>query len=167
MKEIAIKYKDTDRQLELYKFLGDHFVGSLASSSEDGVELATIFFVNSKCELYFKSRTESAHSRNLKVSNKVAFSAYSHLSNYKVKYGVQAKGFVDRILDQKLMSDVVNSYGAAFEGSGAKLPSISELCSQSISSTFYRLTLTEFKIVDEGGPENRTMLSYEKISDLH
>ncbi len=152
------------RSTEVQEFLKKQFTGSLATISDNSeADIAIVFFVSDKNELYFKSRTTSTHSENIKIQNEVAFSCYSHDSNYSWKYWVQIHGKVERIYDTNLMTKVVFLYSQRFVGSGKKLPSIETLCQEDCWSTFYKLIINEFKIVDEGPDGNNTMGEYQQI----
>lgn len=150
---------------ELLTFLDNQFIGNLATSDGDSLNLVTIFYVRyNKC-LFFKSRTTSVHSLHVEKNKKIVFTAYSHDSNYSDKYGVQIKGSATRITDHETMKMAVNLYSERFDGAGAKLPSIEELCSPEIKSTFYKLEIDSFKIIDEEKTRgiDRTMSGYETI----
>jgi len=149
---------------EVEDFLNKHFVGSLSSSMNNIPDIAIIFFVYIDWRICFKSRTTSKHSLNIKSNNTVAFSCYSHSSNYSDKYGIQIHGQVSRIRDEIFMKDTVSLYEEKFPWSGKKLPEIKILCSDDINSTFYQLEIWSFKIVDEWPHGNNTMTEYLKVT---
>jgi len=155
--------RDDNRRVELASFLAFEFIASMATLGKGMANLNTVFYIHNNFELYFKSKTTSGHSNNLKNTQKVSFAIHANDSSYKAKYGVQLIGLVSRITNEPTMTKVVDIYSKKFEGAGAKLPSIKELCSDEIKSTFYKFVIEEFKIVDEDSIENRTMLEYEKI----
>jgi len=162
MNNILDAFRNDNRKKELNKFLSSMNIGNLSSSGQGIAELAIIFYVFDGTNIYFKSRTTSNHSNNLKTNEKASFTAYFQNSNYKTKYGAQLRGRVKQILNEELMQKVVKLYGETFDGSTAKLPSIKELCSSEIQSTFYQFSIDQFKIVDENQEQNRTMLKYEE-----
>lgn len=67
--------------------------------------LCTVFYVsNDQRTLYFKSRTESAHSRQFMKDSSAAVAIYSPGSNYSAKAGVQTQGVVRRVKSIKEMT---------------------------------------------------------------
>lgn len=149
--------------LELENFLTEHYVGSISTSRNNTPDIAIIFFVYIDQKLYFKSRVMSHHSENIVDQPLSAFACYSHDSDYSKKYGIQAHGKIQRVLDEALMKHIVSLYSEKFPGSWAKLPSMRNLCSQDISSTFYEFDIHSFKIIDEWWDGNHTMLEYLNI----
>lgn len=154
-------FRKENRADELREMIKSNFMASLATTTGERAEIATIFYVFDGNHLYFKSRTSSVHSINIEKINKVSISVYSHNSTYEAKYGFQLHGVVEKITDTITMEKVVGLYSNAFKGSGDKLPSIQELCAPEIKSTFYKLAIQEFKITDEDKSTNRTMLTYD------
>lgn len=155
--------RSDDRREELNRFLTSTYVGSLATAGVDGVSVATIWFVSKDGILYFKSRTASGHSHHAKTNPSCMIAAYAHNSNYNDKYGVQIKGDVERVLELNEMGLVTELYESSFAGSSKKLPSLEELCSADVASTFYKFTCRAFKITDETSDGNRTMNEYRDI----
>jgi len=153
-----------DRSVELIDFLSKHDTGCLATSDGANPFAAVAFFVYEFGNLVFKSRTASGHSTHLRSNVNASFAVYNHGSTYDAKYGAQLLGTASRIREPRLMQRAVELYGERFAGSAAKLPSIEELCSDGIASTFYHFAIARFKIIDEDKTCNRTMLAYE---DFH
>ena len=149
MKEFKEDIRNENRKQEVCNFLPNMYTANLASTNKDNVDLAIIFYVFDGENIYFKSRTTSAHSTNFNNNNNSSLNVYFEDSNHKSKYGIQLKGKVNQIFDENIMKKVVDLYEKNFEGSSLKLPSIKELCSKDINSTFYQFTINKFKIVDE------------------
>lgn len=152
--------RSDDRREELRRFLASTYVGSLATACVDDVSVATIWFVFNDGVLYFKSRTESGHSYHAKANPNCMIAVYAHKSNYTDKYGVQMRGSVERVLEMHEMDLVTRLYESSFSGSSKKLPSLEQLCSADIASTFYKFTIRAFKITDETSEGNRTTNEY-------
>lgn len=152
--------RSDDRREELSRFLASSYVGSLATADVNGASVATIWFVFKDGILYFKSRTASHHSLQTTANPSCMIAAYAHSSNYDEKYGVQIKGEARRVLELSEMDLVTKMYESSFAGSSKKLPSLEELCSTNIASTFYKFAISAFKITDETSAGNRTMADY-------
>jgi uncharacterized protein YhbP (UPF0306 family) len=111
--------------------------------------------------LYYKSRTESAHSKALSNNSKISVAIYDHSSSYSSKAGVQLKGKVSRVTDLFEMTKVVKMYSDSFVGAGAKLQDIPELISVYVKSTMFKIEVEEAKMVDSSN--GLEMLEYIKI----
>ena len=150
-----------NRSVELTEFLSHEDTGCLGTT--DGIDAFTaiVFYVYENGRLYFKSRTGSNHSTHLRSHPQASFAVFLKSSTYDSKYGAQLLGRARRIQETDTMQRVVKLYGECFAGATAKLPSIKELCSDEIASTFYQFEIEKFKIIDEDGTRNRTMLNYE------
>ncbi len=163
MIRIIKTFRNEDRKIEIRDFLQNHFIASLASQGTDIPEIAIVFYVFNGDAIYFKSRTTSSHSKNISNFNSVSLSIYSHESNYETKYGVQINGIASIIKNTNIMKDAVDLYCAKFKGASDKLPTIDDLCSKAIQSTFYQIKVTKFKIIDEDKSTNNTMLNFENF----
>jgi len=155
--------RNDDRVRELMWFLGVIDKASLATTDGIMPAIATIFVVHDQADVFFKSRTASHHSKNVQESPRAALAAYLEGSSYDAKFGAQLVGTVSRIRDVPMMQRCVDLYAARFAGSAAKLPSLEELCSDEVASTFYRFRIEAFKIVDEDKVQNRTMLTFVSL----
>jgi len=111
--------------------------------------------------LYYKSRTESSHSKALNTNPKISVAIYDHTSSYSLKAGVQLKGRVSRVTDLFEMTKVVKMYSDSFVGAGVKLQDIPELISAYVKSTMYKIEVDEAKMVDSSN--GIEMLEYIKI----
>jgi len=162
-------FRDDNRSVELTKFLSHQNTGCLATTDGTDAFTAIIFFVYDDGRLFFKSHTTSNHSTHLCSNTKASFGVYLETSTYEAKYGAQLLGKATRVRDAKTMQLVVQLYSDRFSGSAAKLPSIQELCSENIASTFYQFTIEKFKIIDEDKvhAHKHTMLDYKKFQNSH
>src|SRR4051812_1913699 len=107
MRDIGVKRSD-NRIEELVGFLQRTNIGCLATAGADGLAcIAIIFFVYADGNVYYKSRTASAHSVNLSRAPHASMAIFDPNSTYKTKYGAQLKGRVTRIRDVDYMNKVV------------------------------------------------------------
>ena len=155
--------RQEDRSEELLDFLSQTTTGSLATAGEQTADVCTFYFARIGSNLIFKSRTTSQHSINISKNNRVHVVVHDPSSNYQSKYGVQLQGTVERILDVSFMEQAVLEYDRIFTGAAKKLPSVEELCSPDVSSTFYSFRIKSFKITDETPDKNRTILDFRDL----
>lgn len=122
---------------------------TLGTVVEGKAHLSTVFYVtNDFKNLYFKSRTQSEHSKSLKDNPYAAVSIYTPHSNYNEKSGIQTQGKVVRVTTLEEMAKAVSLYIKAFQGSEKKFEAIPELLSEFVKSTMYRYTIEKFKVLD-------------------
>ena len=126
-----------------------NFIMSLGSVQNGEPRMCIVFYVtNDNKTLYFKSRTESDHSKSF-ADNPIASGAIYHPdSNYSVKSGVQMIGKVERVRSVKEMTKAVKMYGKSFKGSEKKFEAIPTLVADFVKSTMYKFTIDKVKFVD-------------------
>lgn len=131
------------------KFIKDRFIMVVGVSDHTTPSLFTAFYVTDDAHtLYYKSRTQSNHSRIVATNPTVAVVIYDHQSSYSKKAGIQATGVVERVQGLSEMGRAVELYSRAFKGSGEKFAALPELVSEFVKSTLYKITLQTIKMVD-------------------
>jgi uncharacterized protein YhbP (UPF0306 family) len=90
---------------------------SLATSDEAGVPHATplFYFMEDDLSLYWFSSQDSAHSRNLKRSGKVAVSVYRPSEHWQEICGVQMSGVAAPVTDRQRRKAVTRLYVNRFQ----------------------------------------------------
>jgi len=100
--------------------------------------------------LYFKSRTESVHSKAFKILAEAAVCIYDHEATYPdSKTGVQLIGEVVKVTDREEMSEVVNVFAKRFGDKVLQKNNLDDLCKEDTDSTFYRFTPNKIKLVSK------------------
>jgi uncharacterized protein YhbP (UPF0306 family) len=140
----------TDQETKIYNDVIDsNFIFSLAVSTEDTPYLCTAFYVtNDNKTFYFKSRTESDHSKSLVNGDKAAISIYEPNSTYSEKSGIQGIGTVQRVRNVSEMAEVVALYGKRFAGAEKRFAELPELIADFVSSTMYKFTIEQAKVMN-------------------
>lgn len=129
-------------------FIRDRHIAVLATMQGSQPIVSTVFYVVGDCgQIYFKSRTDSLHSKSFTVSPKAAFAIYDHQSTYDDKTGVQIIGTVTRVIERSEMKIVVDLYSCKFGASAAKKLQLDDLLSSETKSTMYLLDVGKVKLV--------------------
>ena len=154
-------FRHENRSIELAKFLSREDIGCLGTTDGADPFIAIVFYVYDNGRLFFKSRTISGHATHLVDHATASFAIFLKSSTPDAKYGAQLIGRAACVRDTQTMKSVVELHCGRFARPIGKLPSIQELCSDKIASTFYQFDILKFKIIDEDKVRNRTMLQYE------
>lgn len=130
------------------KFIAHRHIAVLGGIADSQPIVCSVFYVvGSNGEIYFKSRTDSMHSRAFMDNPRAGLAIYDHESNYDDKTGVQLIGLVSRVTEQVEMQSVVKLYSAMFGESAAKKLHIEELLSKNTKSTMFRFDVCKVKLV--------------------
>lgn len=129
--------------------ISSNFIMSLGSVQNGEPRMCVVFYVTPDNKtLYFKSRTESDHSKSFATDPRAAAAIYHPDSNYSVKSGIQMVGKVERVRDLREMTKVLALYGKSFKGSEKKFEAIPTLVADFVKSTMYKFTIDKVKYLD-------------------
>lgn len=134
----------------LTNVIKSNFIMTLGTVSNNKPHLCTVFYVTDDNKtLYFKSRTQSEHSKAFANNPNAAGAIYVPNSTYAgIKSGTQTQGKVERVTDVKEMTKAVKLYTKAFAGAEKKFETIPNLVSEFVKSTMYKYTILEAKVLD-------------------
>ena len=74
------------------EYLAEHKCMSLATDGPEGLWAATVFYVNEAFELYFLSRCDTRHVRNIEASPRVAATISDDVAHWLGIRGIQLEG---------------------------------------------------------------------------
>jgi hypothetical protein len=113
--------------------------------------------------LYWKSRTESEHSRAFSKNNIASICIYDHVAKYPDdKTGVQMIGKVEQVKNEDEMKKVLETMTKIFGDEVIRKNKIADLIAENTKSTFYSFNPNGFKLVAKELDVH--MEKYEEIS---
>lgn len=130
------------------KFITDRFMAVVACVSDGMPRSFTCWYGVVNGNLYWKSRTESIHSRAFAENPAASLCVYDHGAAYPDdKTGIQLIGEVRKVTDRGEMEAVVKVFGDRFGEKVYAKNNIDELCDPNTTSTFYAFTPEKIKLV--------------------
>jgi len=132
------------------EFVKDRSTAVLGTISKDGgVQVAPIHYVvDSDSSFLFKSRATSDHISVLSSNNAAALAVYRHDSSFARKAGVQLKGRILRIADERCMAACVELYSEVFAEAREHFDPVAILVRPDAPSTLFRFVPEWYKFVD-------------------
>jgi uncharacterized protein len=91
------------------QFLESHNCVSLATDGPDGLWAATVFYVNDAFELYFLSRSDTRHVRNIEANPRVAATISDDVAHWLNIRGLQLEGSA-KLVDERLRPRVLAAF---------------------------------------------------------
>lgn len=123
-------------------------VGSCVSNNEP--RSFTFWYKVLNGKIYWKSRTESIHSKAFQTNPIISLCIYDHNAAYPDdKTGVQIIGTVTRIIDKEEMKQVVDSFAHQFGEKVYIKNNLDDLCNEHTQSTFYLCIPKKIKLVSK------------------
>jgi nitroimidazol reductase NimA-like FMN-containing flavoprotein (pyridoxamine 5'-phosphate oxidase superfamily) len=145
------------------EFINARFMAVVGSIFENEPRTFTCWYVVVDGRLYWKSRTESEHSRAFLKNNLASLCVYDHNVKYPDdKTGVQIIGKVEQVKDRNEMEKILQKMAGVFGDEVLRKNNLDELCAPNTKSTFYSFTPNKFKLVAKELDVH--MEKYEEIS---
>jgi nitroimidazol reductase NimA-like FMN-containing flavoprotein (pyridoxamine 5'-phosphate oxidase superfamily) len=132
------------------QFIKDRFMAVVACVSNGEPRSFTCWYCVSDGNLYWKSRTQSIHSKAFADNPNASLCIYDHAASYPDnKTGVQVIGTVRQVKSKEEMQNVLESFASRFGEEVLKKNNIDELCAPETTSTFYAFTPQSLKLVSK------------------
>lgn len=132
------------------EFIANRFMAVVACVSDGKPRAFTCWYGIYNGALYWKSRTESIHSKAFAVLPDAAICIYDHGAGYPDdKTGVQLIGEVVKVVDREEMERVVNVFAKRFGEKVLQKNNLDDLCKENTNSTFYKFTPNKIKLVSK------------------
>ena len=110
-------------QSKALNYLKSHHVLSLATTSEEGIWAASLFYVNKNFLIYFLSASTTRHIRNIDKDNHVAATISEDHKEWATIKGIQLEGDVKKITTRDEIEEVKKLYSLKFQVIGQNAPS--------------------------------------------
>jgi general stress protein 26 len=110
----------------------------------------TCWYQTHEGSLFWKSRTESTHSKAFVENSEASICIYDHAASYPDdKNGVQILGTVRKVTDKQEMENIVKVFSDKFGEKVLEKNKIDDLCDVDTKSTFYAFTPMQIKLVSK------------------
>lgn len=130
-------------------FIKERFMAVVSCVSEGKPRSFTCWYVSFDGSLYWKSKTESTHSKAFAKNPEASVCIYDHGARYPDdKEGVQILGTVRRVTDRAEMENIIRVSSEKFGSQVLEKNIIDDLCNNT-KSTFYAFTPREIKLVSK------------------
>lgn len=141
-----------DKELLIFtqNFIQERFMAVIACVSNGSPRSFTCWYQPYNGSLYWKSRTESIHSKAFRDNAEASVCIYDHGAQYPDdKNGVQILGTVRKVTDRIEMELVLQALSKKFGDKVLDKNDLDELCDQNTKSTFYAFTPQKLKLVSK------------------
>lgn len=92
------------------EYLHEHHTMSLATQGPQGPWAATVFYVSTGFDLYFRSKPNTRHVRNFATSARVAATISQDADDWSAVQGVQLEGAVGPVTDREECLQVMKAF---------------------------------------------------------